>query len=273
MERPITSGEEMSTRGSLILACEAIFFVSVMLGGCSVRQHEPRSMAQPSEVFLLSRDHEAELAALRAELAAAKIATAKKEAELIEVRAGLAQARQESATGRQALLDLRQTAESRETEIVRLKAERDQWLQAKSDQSVNELKSMVAALTQELTEVRREVALNRSTAPDSAGKSGKQSSQRSQDRSMLFAPALPAASVRQEPEHAGQAASGIVPADLILRDHTKVRVQPGETLSSLARRHHTTVATLQSLNGLTSEKVVIGQLLWVPGILPLQEAR
>lgn len=42
------------------------------------------------------------------------------------------------------------------------------------------------------------------------------------------------------------------------------RVQAGETLSSIARLYGTTVADIRQLNGLTSDRLVVGQHLFVP---------
>lgn len=44
-----------------------------------------------------------------------------------------------------------------------------------------------------------------------------------------------------------------------------IRIRPGDTLWALARSHHTTVAELQRLNGLSGDLIYAGQLLKVPG--------
>lgn len=44
----------------------------------------------------------------------------------------------------------------------------------------------------------------------------------------------------------------------------RVTIQPGDTLSSLARRHQTSVTELQRLNALTSSAISVGQTLRVP---------
>jgi len=43
------------------------------------------------------------------------------------------------------------------------------------------------------------------------------------------------------------------------------RVQPGDTLYSLARRYRTTVAAIQRANGLTGDLIRVGQVLHIPG--------
>jgi LysM repeat protein len=44
-----------------------------------------------------------------------------------------------------------------------------------------------------------------------------------------------------------------------------IRIQPGDTLSGLAKRHHTTVAKLQQANHLTGTTIYAGELLQIPG--------
>jgi len=45
-----------------------------------------------------------------------------------------------------------------------------------------------------------------------------------------------------------------------------IRIRPGDTLSELARKHHTTVATLQALNHMGGSTVIYaGDTLIVPG--------
>jgi LysM repeat protein len=45
-----------------------------------------------------------------------------------------------------------------------------------------------------------------------------------------------------------------------------IRIKPGDTLSGLAQRHHTTVAKLQRANHLSGTTIYAGQLLTIPGI-------
>ena len=47
-----------------------------------------------------------------------------------------------------------------------------------------------------------------------------------------------------------------------------IRIKPGDTLSGLARTHHTTVRQLQVLNGLTGTMIYAGETLRVPGAAP-----
>ena len=69
------------------------------------------------------------------------------------------------------------------------------------------------------------------------------------------------------------ASSGIVPftlsaqaAAIQVADGEAVYVvQPGDTLSAIARRYNTTVSALMSYNGLTSTTIYVGQRILIPG--------
>ena len=47
-------------------------------------------------------------------------------------------------------------------------------------------------------------------------------------------------------------------------DVLRIRVQPGDSLSGLARRYHTTVTALVQLNQLHTDVIAVGQGLLVP---------
>lgn len=42
------------------------------------------------------------------------------------------------------------------------------------------------------------------------------------------------------------------------------RVAPGDSLEKIARKNHTTIQTIKELNGLTNDKIIVGQTLKVP---------
>lgn len=44
----------------------------------------------------------------------------------------------------------------------------------------------------------------------------------------------------------------------------KHRIQPGESLSSIAHKHHTSKQKIQAINQLKNSKIIAGQMLWVP---------
>jgi LysM repeat protein len=45
------------------------------------------------------------------------------------------------------------------------------------------------------------------------------------------------------------------------RDHVRYRIQPGDTLSSIAEEHGTTIQKLKDWNGLTGTRISAGSVL------------
>lgn len=90
-------------------------------------------------------------------MAATRIAAAKKEAELLELEPSVAQLRQENTDTHQRLLELRQSVEVRQADMNALKAERDQLLLTKNDQSLKDLKDGLLVLTKQLEDVRQDI--------------------------------------------------------------------------------------------------------------------
>ncbi len=237
-----------------------------MVTGCAGSRSERVASGETQEqVMAVAREREAELSALRAEMAATRIAAAKKEAELMELRALVAQLRQEQTENHQRLLELRQTVEVRQAETNALKAERDQWVAARNDQSIKELKDGLLVLTKQLEDVRQGSG---HTSPRPSDSGSRPSS------------TLPAGPARREGR---PSASGILPSllhttptaqpqvtVLAISDEqptepvTRIRVQRGDSLSSLARVHQTSVAAIRQLNQLTHDGIAIGQELILP---------
>lgn len=104
------------------------------------------------------RDRELELTALRAEMAATRIAGAKKEAELQELRDLVQQLRQENGESRQAFLEMRDQAEQRQREFEKARDEHGRHAEAQTSQHLTVLKDTVVTLTQELGQLRQELA-------------------------------------------------------------------------------------------------------------------
>ena len=44
---------------------------------------------------------------------------------------------------------------------------------------------------------------------------------------------------------------------------TEIVVKQGDTLYSLARKHRMTLSRLRSLNHLSDDQIIVGQILWV----------
>lgn len=137
--------------------------VSALLlsGGCSsappARTDIPESQAQPAP---LVRDRGLELTALRAEMAATRIAAAKKEAELLELRDLVQQLRLENAESRQAFLELRDQAEQRQRDLIKAREIQEHQAEAHTTQDISVLKDTVAMLAQELGQLRQDLAIS-----------------------------------------------------------------------------------------------------------------
>lgn len=214
-----------------------------------------------------SRGREAELSNVRAEMAAIRIAAAKKEAELIELRALVVQLRQETTDTHQRSLEFRQALEVRQTELNALKAERDQLLVAKHDQSLKDLKDGLLVLTKQLEEMRQDVG---HTSPRPSEKGFRSSSDQPTASARpdvrysesIVQPSMFQAEPNVKPMGAVLGVSAEQPIDPVIR----IRVRPGDSLSTLARVHHTSVATIRQLNHLTTDVIAIGQELLLPSV-------
>lgn len=213
----------------------------------------------------VAREREAELSTLRAEMAATRIAAAKKEAELVELRALVAQLRQENTDNHQRLLEIRQAVEVRQTEMNALKAERDQLLVTKHDQSLTDLKEGLMVLTKQLEDVRQDIGQK---ASRTSGKPLRPSVERTTASSSPVVTPSPVPVLTSQVDEAPFSTSAIsllaIHATPLPSDVLRIRVQSGDSLSGLARRYRTTVTAIAQLNQLHSDVIAIGQGLLVP---------
>jgi chromosome segregation ATPase len=164
---------------SAILRWFCLFLLAPLSAGCASNQPLPDSVAAAAQRQLESviRDTRAEAAAIRNEMAATRIAAAKKEAELQELRRQVAELRQARAEQQQAF-------DAKQTELMTTRAERDQLVQAKAEVQaqlaelpqlrqvtveakaaetnvqarMKELESSMATLTTELDQVKKDLA-------------------------------------------------------------------------------------------------------------------
>jgi LysM repeat protein len=190
----------------------------------------------------LVRDRGLELAALRAEMAATKIAAAKKEAELLELRDLVRQLRLENAESRQAFLDLRDQAEQRQRDLEQARETLARQAHAPSTEDLSLLKGTVATLAQELGQLRQELA--KSIAKEQVN--------------------LPVVRQDSPPSPALSPMAMTVTAATVPASSSIIIVQPGDTLASLAKRHRTTITALRALNGLLGDQLVVGKQLILP---------
>lgn len=242
---------------------------AAMVTGCAWPRPERLAAGDMREqVLAVAREREAELSALRAGMAATRIAAAKKEAELVELRALVAQLRQEHTENHQRMLELRQTVEVRQAETNALKAERDQWVAARNDQSIKELKDGLLVLTKQLEDVRQSGGHTSTRPADSASRPSSNppagpARREGRPSASGILPSLFQATPTAQPQVTVLAVSDERPTAPV----THIRVQRGDSLSSLARGHHTSVKVIRQLNHLTHDGIAIGQDLLVPSAI------
>ena len=249
------------------------FRVTLLLGlvllcaGCSgmppagTGAPEPQVQAAP-----VVRDRGLELATLRAELAATRIAAAKKEAELLELRDLVQQLRLENAESRQAVLDLRERTEQHQTEIEKGRDVQDREAQSQTTQRLAVLNDTVVTLAQELGQLKqelvRQVAEERSTPSKTIpSKSGGPSSLDPRSDSPQRVPAARQTSALSS---ASSPVALTVTSAVVTGPPPTITVQPGDTLASLAKRHRTTVEVLRKLNVLKGDALIVGRELILP---------
>lgn len=247
MEHPTTIGDTKLARRAL-----SLLGVGLLVWGCAA---EPPlrigSDAAQRRVDLVVRDAQAELSMLRQEVAAARIAAAKKEAELPELRRQVA--------------ELQRTAEAKQGELAALRTDRDRLLQTKTDlehqvtepppsqQSATEvaetqtklkvLETTQAVLTAELAQMKRDLARGKDKAGGRAGKPA-------------AASAMPEASTRPV-----AAVDALMPSD---RRPVRIAVVRGDSLELIAKLYGVSVADLKAINGLRNDLILVGQELVIP---------
>ena len=212
------------------------------------------------------RDREFELTALRAEMAATRIAAAKKEAELRELRDLVQQLRLENAESRQAVLELRDRAEQRHVEAEKAQEAQARQAQGHASDDLTVLKETVVTLAQALGQLRQDLA--KPVAQERANPLKRSASKSSEAGRHVLRPdspqPVPAAQQQAPPSSAVSPIALTMTAAVVPDPSLTIRVQPGDTLASLAKRYRTSVEVLRKLNRLTSDTVSVGQELILP---------
>ena len=228
----------------------------------------------------LVHDTQGELAALRRDLAAARIATSKQEG-------GAAELHRKNTALEADRAELRKMLEQAHSDVNALRIERDELKQAltqaqavslvhpnssvptKLDETdvqadMKELNARMVLLTDELAQLKQRFANNvRATA----GRPSHEPTTR--------AAAAPGPVARDEPPPPQIVPSAVflAPAEPAPRpgpasdrspQETLIRVHPGDSLWKLAHKHATTIDELKRVNGLTTNVVHAGQRLILP---------
>lgn len=102
-------------------------------------------------------ERDALLAAARVEIAASKIAAAKKEAEVQELRKAVGDLRRENADSHHALTVMKRTVDTAQEEADRIRTEWAQVEQTKQERELSELRTTVHALTEQMDRLKEQV--------------------------------------------------------------------------------------------------------------------
>ena len=282
MEHPTTIGDTKSPRRAL-----SLLGLSLLLWGCAA---EPtirmESDATRRRVDLVVRDAQAEVSTLRQEVAAARIAAAKKEAELPELHRQVAELQRtaEAKQGELAALradrdrllqtksgleqqvaELQRTAEAKQGELAALRADRDRLLQTKTDveqqvaespapyqslAEVAETQTKLKELEASQAVLTAELAQIKGDLARARGKAGGRAGKPAAARPMPEASTKPAA-----------AAEALTPSD---RRPVRIAVERGDSLDLIARLYGVSVADLKAINGLRNDLILVGQELVIP---------
>jgi predicted nucleic acid-binding Zn-ribbon protein len=223
---------------------------------------------------------QAELAALRRDLAAARIATSKQEG-------GVAELHRKNTALEADRAELRKMLEQAHSDVNALQNERDELKQAlaktqtvsvarqessaptKLDETdlqadMKELNARMVLLTDELAQLKQRFANNvRATAVRPSHESSTRAAaalgrvardEPTQPRIVPSAVFLAPAEPTSRPDHASDRSP----------QQSLIRVHPGDSLWKLAHKHATTIDELKRVNGLTTDVVHAGQRLILP---------
>ena len=275
----------MSTSTYRTIGIGIVFLVCLPLTtGCTTERSTsrlPETTTARVQADALVHDAQAELAAIRRDLAAARIATSKQEGEAAELRRKTNALEADRA-------ELRKMLEQAHSAVNALQIERDELKQVlvqtqtmsvvRQDSSAStkldgidvqadmkELKARMVILIEELAQMKQRFP-NKTHA--TAGRTGRESSEQTATASpervvrgetpqprivpsaLFLAPSEPA----PQPGHA----SDLSP------QQGHIRVQPGDSLWKLAHEYATTIDELKRVNGLTTDMVHAGQRLILP---------
>ena len=228
------------------------------------------------------QDTQAELAALRRDLAAARIATSKQEGEATELRRKTTILEADRAELRKMLEQAHSTANAVQIEQDELKqtlaqtqavslARQSSNAPMKLDETdvqtdMKELNARMALLSDELMQLKQlfsnkvqatSVRTGRESSKHTTNASPGRVSQDEATQPRIIPSAVllsPSAEATPRPGHASDLSS----------HQSHIQVQPGDSIWKLAHDHATTIEELKRINGLTTDVVHVGQRLILP---------
>ncbi|MEW6248914.1 MAG: LysM peptidoglycan-binding domain-containing protein [Nitrospirota bacterium] len=252
----------------IFLCAVGIVFLLPGCSGTRASSYGPSSQEAHTRAATIVRDREAELATIRAEMAATRIAAAKKEAELQELRSLVHQLRQENAESHQVVRELRQAQEARQVELATLRSERDQLRQAKNEQQFKALTDSLLALTKELGEVKEglmQSAVKPTVKQKKSSDATKPGGTGSRENAAKHPSLLPSATPAPTRFPGVEPALHVISEPMVSAPQPRhITVQAGETLWSLARQYKMTVEAIKQANRLSRDQLVVGQELVIP---------
>ncbi len=259
MERRITNGSRIlgdlmisrsgdgarSIGRSSSLVMGGILSMGCLLGGCAlggqtVADASVTDTCQRAEVLV--REAQAELAALRAEMATTRIAAAKKEAEVMDLRRQLEAVQATEVQVNRKYREHRVELESHQATLTQLRLERDRLEQEKA--------ALQARLTARVPE----------SPPKSAGgqRTVKVDTRMEALEASVVALTTQVKALHVQGQDAGEPEAGSGAEPMV------ISVKPGDTLSELARDYGVTINAIKKANGLKTDLILIGQQLWIP---------
>ncbi|MBX3308485.1 MAG: LysM peptidoglycan-binding domain-containing protein [Nitrospira sp.] len=257
---------DRSQRGVVLV----VVSLTVAMSGCATAPELPmgRGIDEAGRALQLMQEREKELAALRAELAATRIAAAKQDAELHDLRTTVVQVRQENGESHQALMEAKRALALRDHELTTMKMERAQSVQASvpsgdTEHHLAALHHTVASLSQELATIKAAMAQSLRTPPAAA--------ERPDELRVTAQSGQPSRHPRRTAGASDQKTRpGMIPAVHVPREDDEssrpswITVQPGDSWWTLARKHHTTITALRTANGRVGDALTVGEALRLP---------
>lgn len=254
---------------------EAFWLVSLglWLAGCAASPDPPasRHADEARRAVQIVQERERELAALRADTAAIRIAGAKQDAEMSELRLLVAKLRQENRESHEALFEAQRTVEERQSELAGLTAERDRLLQAESEREQTHersrlagLEETVASLTKELTQLKQTVLQPTMSTAAPPMQSSRRPRAHAAYTKPLLAERISAYSEGEEREEQVIHAMHFMRDDRMRQTEPSIIVRRGDSLWAIAKRYRTTVETLRALNGIKGETLTTGRTMILP---------
>lgn len=293
---PHTINGDGYRRKSMRRLCLASLVLSCLFPGCAGNsQPTPADDLAAVRKYLdrLVSETREDTEALRAEMAATRIAAAKQEAELKELRQEVAERRQ-MVDARQAELDVVKTERDRllqtktdlhtqlqtqTAEVSRLRATAGQieMARAKAAELESQLTSRMTELNQVKSDLAQQAALAQQLEKQAKGVS--RSKQRTSVKSNTARAVSPApdkaASKPSSPEPTstvdGETSQSAGKPDVRVADSRRMQgpgasvlIMPGDSLYQIAIRHGVTVEQLKQTNGLTGDHIEPRQQLVIP---------